>query len=240
MISRRLDQFSPTIDRYTVAIRPALDGGVKVMPEHGCNLSDAPQLFNDAAVIHDSNVHSTCTSVNIERVRHLELKSDMVSVQVNAEKLRALAKRSGLAGDELAKACGWKGRNGPQPYLEGVRPLTYKIATKFIKGMEGQGSPPIMADEIIDLVIQDGEAGAVPLSPRPELPNAKRIEMALMAFGSVVRSFPSNEDDARIAAWLFRDTLQFLQDHPGASVDELRYYVRGIVDGSRRQEISPT
>lgn len=233
-----LNKLSPSIDGYTVAVSPSLDSCVEIVTEHGRDFSDAAKLFDDAAVIHDRNVHAGCTSVNIEHVRRLELQVDMVSVQENAEKLRALAKRSGLAGDELAVACDWKGRNGPQPYLEGVRPLTYKIARKLIKGLSGRGDPPIKPKEIIDLVIEGGETGAASLLPQSELPSAKRLEMAIMAFGSVVQTFPSNEDDARIAAWLFRDTLQFLQEHPDASSDELTYYVRGIVDGSKRSRIS--
>lgn len=70
--------------------------------------------------------------------------------------------------------------------------------------------------------------------------NEEKIAMALMALGGVVHSFPSNKDDAQIVAWLFRDTLQFLSDHPEASADDLGYYVRGIVDGSKLSTTSLT
>lgn len=167
------------LDRDFIAVVPTLDRRVEGMAYSRCHLPDAAKLDDDVFMIHLSNVHVECTSVNMEYVRARAVEMFVADYPDKALALRSICDRSGLAGDALAKACGWTRRNGPQPYLEG-RPLTLKIAAKFVGGLEGLGRPPIKASEIWALVEDQSTIEKVRTATGPA-PNAEALKIAMKA-----------------------------------------------------------
>lgn len=136
----------------TVALGPPLYGSMPAVLEGARHLADAAELLDYAAVgNHPTRVHTGCTFVNMAYVRALALRHDMARESSELPPIAQIAARSGLKGNALASACGWKGRNGPQPYLEG-RPVTLDVAAKFASGLVGLGRPPISAEEILATV----------------------------------------------------------------------------------------
>lgn len=140
------------IDGNAVAVDPPLHLSVLAMIQGASDLADAAELLDDVAVgNHGRNVHIECTSVNMAYVHALAVRDAMAKESGEPPLIAQIAARSGLKGNALAAACGWKGRNGPQPYLEG-RPVTLDVAAKFAVGLVGKGVPPITPEEILATV----------------------------------------------------------------------------------------
>jgi len=118
-----------------------------------------------------------------------------------------LAARSGLKGDALALACGWKARNGPQPYLEG-RPVTLEVAAKFARGIVGKGEPPITAEEVLATVEDRGVLEYFwSLSPAGNL-NVDVLTSAFVTLLDSVGIAPYEDERARKLALRFPSALR--------------------------------
>lgn len=142
----------PMINGDTVAIDPPLHLGVLAMAQRARDLANTAELLDNVAVgNHERKVHMKCTYVNMAYVRLLAVRHAMAKDSGELPLIAQIAARSGLKGNALAAACGWKGRNGPQPYLEG-RPVTLDVAAKFAAGLVGKGVPPITPEEILATV----------------------------------------------------------------------------------------
>lgn len=76
------------------------------------------------------------------------------------EILAAIRRRSGLSGNEVAKAAGYKHGSGyyrlEQEEAQGDRPIAHESILRLIPVFRGRGSPPITIDEL--LAISDGAA----------------------------------------------------------------------------------
>lgn len=209
------------IHRDTVAIRPPLDGGMAGMMKRASNLADAAELLDNCAMgNHAAKVHMKCTSVNMVYVRPRGLRAVMAKESKYDTPIGRLAERAGLSGDRLAKACGWKARNGPQPFLEG-KALSLDIAAKFAKGLVGKGEPPVQAAEILDLVEDRGvleyfwSLGA----PRPWAPREDTISLVLESGLLPLTASHVPADDLRLLAHAVTKGLQLVAAQPSMEDD---------------------
>lgn len=209
------------IDGNAVPIRPPLDSGVAGVMQRASYFADAAELLNDGAMgNHDVKVHMKCTSVNMVYVRPRGLRAVMAKESKYDTPIGRLAERAGLSGDRLAKACGWKARNGPQPFLEG-KALSLDIAAKFAKGLVGKGEPPVQAAEILDLVEDRGvleyfwSLGA----PRPWAPREDTIRLVLESGLLPLTASHVPEDDLRLLAHAVTKGLQLVAAQPAMEDD---------------------
>lgn len=78
-----------------------------------------------------------------------------VTGKLPREKLQALRERAGWSRAALARACGYASTNGYRhhelPYPQGDKPIPESLIVKLIPLFRGKGTPPITADELVEL-----------------------------------------------------------------------------------------
>jgi hypothetical protein len=162
-----------------------------------------------------------CTLVNMANVRLRELRVAMRNESKSDAPIAKLVERTDLRGDRLAEACGWKARNGPQPYLEG-KALTLDIAAKFARGLVGNGAPPICPEEILDLVEDKSileyfwDVGA----PQPKTPRDETIRLALEAGLQSLTKPQATEADLPLLAHVVSEVLIHVARNPASENSE--------------------
>lgn len=225
------------IDGYSVAVRPSLNRGMVGVIQRARDLANTAELPDDVIMgNHGSKVHARCTAVNMAYVRQCALRAVMAREPKYSSPIGLLAERADLRGDKLAKACGWKARNGPQPYLEG-KPLSLDIAAKFAKGLVGKGEPPIAPAEILELV-----EDKAPLEyfwsveePRSWAPHADTVQLIVEV---ALLPFPQSRvtiDDLPIFAHAVTEAVRYVAaDPPRADKPGFQDAVEAIVETAVR------
>lgn len=103
-------------------------------------------------------------------------------------RFRALVERSKLSYRDLAKASGFSAASGVQRYVDvhNDKAMGVDVAKRFVAALEGKGSPPIAASEIMDLTgISDRPAtNAIPV--QFEGASLERVNENLPVFGTAL------------------------------------------------------
>lgn len=155
--------------------------------------TDAAEVRDDGSMIHVRNVHSECTSVNVECVAPLAHNAFMANAATTGEILRGLMTRAGLTVREFSKGAGYATGSGVQRFIEPDfdGPLQPKIANKLADALEGRGTQPVTRAEVMALTGIDGVFEAQPndvLAPR-YLDLARDVP----AYGTAIGTFSENE-----------------------------------------------
>lgn len=132
------------------------------VPETASKAANAAKPFDYFAMIgHTPAVRVPCKSVKLESV-HVPCDEDAMAT---GSKFRALVERSGIPYRDLAKAAGFSAASGIQRYVDVNydKPLSLGLAKRFISAMEGKGTPPITAAEIMELTGFAAEGNATPI-----------------------------------------------------------------------------
>ncbi len=141
-------------NRNFIAIGPALHRGMARVPEHQCHFSDTPkQRDNFRMGFHSPGVRPRRTFVNVENGRLIadtQVMSDPPSTGVELLKIK---NRLRLSLDAIARTAGYRGRSSVQRYFstDFTAPLPPEAAVALSRGLDGKGSPPVTADEILAL-----------------------------------------------------------------------------------------
>lgn len=124
------------------------------MTEASGEAANAAKPSDDFAVIcHTRGVRVQSTAVKLESVHVPCDVAGMADVETMGARFRAIVERSGMSYRDLAKAAGYSAASGIQRYVEvhNDKAMNVDVAKRFAAALEGKGSPPIAASEVMAL-----------------------------------------------------------------------------------------
>lgn len=153
--------------------------------------ADAAKIPDDLSMIsHTQCVRVPSTGVKLESVRVPCDVQTMVNSETMGARFRALVARSGLTYRELASAADFNTASGIQRYVDihNDNPMSVSVAKRFVRAMEGKGTPPIEASEIMDLT---GISSGAPMSNVSQTiafegSSLQRMERTLPVYGAAL------------------------------------------------------